>query len=65
MWRGDTQDSGPGFASITLGWAAVRARAGDRDGARAKLREARELGVQDLEVALYPELVALGGAPSP
>jgi len=56
MWLGDTRDTGSEFAAITLTWAAARARAGNRDGAREKLREARALGVSEEEIARYEEL---------
>jgi tetratricopeptide (TPR) repeat protein len=59
MWRGDTSDTGSELASISLTWAAARARGGNLNGAREKLREARELGVTDQDVARFDELAAL------
>jgi hypothetical protein len=59
MWRGKTHDTGSELASISLTWAAARARRGNLDGAREKLREARAFGVLDEEVSRYSELASL------
>jgi non-specific serine/threonine protein kinase/serine/threonine-protein kinase len=59
MWRGETHDTGSELASITLTWAAARARGGNLEGAREKLREARALGVSEDEIERYEELAPL------
>ncbi|MCC6349522.1 MAG: protein kinase [Candidatus Eisenbacteria bacterium] len=63
LWRGDSGETGPDLATITLTWAAVRVRGGNLAGAREKLREARLWGATGDAISRYEELAPLLSPP--
>lgn len=63
LQRGEDDELEPSLASACLGWAEIRACAGDIDGAMDKLKHAVRAHALASEAAWYPGLAALASRP--